>query len=212
MPDIVSGAIEKYALEHTKSPGQLFEELVKATREMTGSAGMMSGPTVGWLLNMLVFATGTKRVLEIGTFTGYSALMMASALPEDGRLVTCDVDPEATGIAKSFWARSPHGYKIELKLGPALDTLKALKGPFGLIFIDADKENYPGYYRRAVDLLDERGVIVVDNVLWGGGVLHPKTASDRVIAELADIVQADVRVENVLLTVRDGLMVVRKKG
>ncbi len=212
MPDIVSEAIEKYAQKHTKSPGPLFEELAKATREKTRSAGMMSGPTVGWLLNMLVFATGTKRVLEIGTFTGYSALMMASALPEDGKLITCDVDPEATGIAKSFWARSPHGKKIELKLGPALDTLEALKGPFGLVFIDADKENYSNYYRRAVDLLSDRGVIVIDNVLWGGGVLHPKSASDRAIAEMTDVVQADTRVENVLLTVRDGLMVVRKKG
>lgn len=209
---IIPEAIEKYALEHTKSPGLLFEELQRVTNEKTQAYGMMSGPVVGWLLSTLVSVSGAKRVLEIGTFTGYSALMMASALPEEGRLITCDVDDEATGIAKAFWARSPHGKKIELRVGPALDTLQTLRGPFDLIFIDADKENYPAYYRHAVGLLSDRGVIVVDNVLWGGEVLKPQTKSARAIVELAGIIQADRRVNNVLLTVRDGLMVITRKG
>ena len=210
MLTLVPDAIEKYAQERSSDPGPLFAELERVTREKMKSPGMMSGQTVGLFLNTLAFALGARRVLEVGTFTGYSALMMASALPEDGRLITCDIDPEATAIAKSFWARSPHGKKIELRLGPALETLKGLRGRFDLVFIDADKENYSLYYRRAVELLSERGLIVIDNVLWSGKVLDPKTDSDRAIAKLADVIQADARVQNVLLTVRDGLMLVRK--
>jgi caffeoyl-CoA O-methyltransferase len=210
MLTLVPEAIETYARDHSKSPGNLFYELEQATELKTPYPQMLSGRTVGLFLNTLVFATRAKLVLEIGTFTGYSALMMASALPAGGSLITCDVDPKATAIARSFWARSPHGKKIELRLGPALETLKTLKGPFDLVFIDADKENYSNYYRRALELLAPRGLIVVDNALWGGNVLGPKTASDRAIAELADVVQADARVMNVLLTVRDGLMLIRR--
>ncbi len=210
MPTLVPARIEKYALDHSSPQDPLLAELEQVTRKKMTSPGMMSGQSVGLLLNTLVFAVGARRVLEVGTFTGYSALMMASALPAEGKLITCDVDPESTAIAGSFWARSPHGKKIELRLGPALDTMKRLRGPFDLVFIDADKENYSAYYRRAVELLSDRGLIVIDNVLWGGNVLRPKSESDRAIAELADVVQADARVQNVLLTVRDGLMLVRK--
>ncbi len=210
MLTLVPEAIEKYASMHSTPPDSLLRELEEATHKNTRSPMMMSGQTVGLLLNTLVFATGARHVLEVGTFTGYSALMMASALPEDGRLITCDIDAETTTLARSFWARSPHGRKIELRLGPALDSMRTLRGPFDFIFIDADKENYSDYYRRAVDLLSDRGLIMIDNVLWGGAVLKPKSASDRAIVGLSDVVQADKRVQNVLLTVRDGLMLIRK--
>lgn len=212
MPEIVPEKIEKYALEHSKAPGALFDELAEATRKRMKNPGMMSGPTVGLFLNTLVYATGARRVLEVGTFTGYSALMMASALPADGKLITCDVDPEATEIAKSVWVRSPHGNKIDLRIGPALETMRGLTPGFDFVFIDADKENYTNYYQRAMELLTPRGLIVVDNVLWGGAVLSPKTESDVAIAALADAVTADARVSNVLLTVRDGLMLIRRAG
>ena len=210
MPELVRQDIEQYAQDHSTPPDALLVELEKVTRDRMKTPGMMSGQAVGLLLNSLVYALNAKRVLEVGTFTGYSALMMAAALPAGGSLITCDIDPEATTIAKSFWARSPHGKKIELKLGPALDTMKRLRGPFDFIFIDADKTNYSAYYRRGLELLSDRGLIVIDNVLWGGAVLKPKSESDRAIAELADLVQADGQVQNVLLTVRDGLMLVRR--
>jgi caffeoyl-CoA O-methyltransferase len=210
MPRLVNEKIEQYALEHTSDPGGLFKELAAEAQEKTRSPGMMSGPTVGYFLNTLVFATGALRVLEVGTFVGYSALMMASALPEDGELITCDVDPEATAIARKYWARSPHGKKITLKLAPALETMARLRPPFDLVFIDADKENYPNYYERAMELLGPRGVIVVDNVLWGGKILKPDNESGEAIAALNDRVQADERVKSVLLTVRDGLLVIRR--
>ena len=211
MPDITPEPIQQYASDHTSEPGPLFAELAAVTRERMTSHGMMSGNIVGRLLQTLIHALGARRVLEIGTFTGYSAMMMAEALPADGRIITCDVDPEATGIAKEFWARSPHGRKIDLRLGPALETLKRLEGPFDFVFIDADKEPYPEYYRRSIDLLAPMGVIAVDNVLWGGRIMNPEAESGLAIARFNDIVQNDPRVVNVLLPVRDGVMLIWRK-
>ena len=149
-------------------------------------------------------------MLEIGTFTGASALMMAAALPAEGALITCDVDPEAIALAKSFFARSPHGDKIEIREGPALETMQTLEGPFDLVFIDADKENYLAYYEAALLLLAPDGVIAVDNVLWSGRVLDPRAERDHAIVAFNDHVQRDPRVTNVILTVRDGLMLIRR--
>lgn len=208
---LVPEEIERYALRHTTNPGEPFNELAAEVQRDLPSAGMMSGPTVGYLLNSLIFALGARRVLEVGTFVGYSSLMMASALPEDGELVTCDVDPEATAIARRYWERSPHGRKIRLELGRALETMAKLEPGIDLIFIDADKENYPRYYERAMELIAPRGLIVVDNVLWGGEILDPQEESGKAIAALNDRVQADERVNNVLLTVRDGVMLIRKR-
>lgn len=211
MLTLVSEEIEQYALEHTTDPGAPFNELAKEVKRDVSSAGMMSGPTVGYLLNSLVFATGAKRVLEVGTFVGYSSLMMASALPDDGQLVTCDVDPGFTAIAQRYWAKSPHGKKIRLELGPALETMAKLEPGFDLVFIDADKGNYPHYYERAMELISDRGLIAVDNVLWGGRIINPDSEDGKAIATLNDRVQADERVNNVLLTVRDGVMLIRKR-
>jgi caffeoyl-CoA O-methyltransferase len=174
---------------------------------------MLIGPLEGGLLRTLVALTGGERVLEIGCFTGYSALWMASAMPDHGRLVTCDVSEHYTSIAKEFWARSPHGDKIELRLGPALETLSALEGPFDLVFIDADKENYVAYWDACIPLLRTGGILVADNVLWSGRVLDPRPdeTSDQGIVAFNRHMAADDRVERVMLTVRDGMLIARKK-
>ena len=210
MPRFIDETIEQYAFSHTKDPGAPFADLAAEVNANHPAAGMMSGRTVGYFLNALVFATEARRVLEVGTFVGYSALMMASALPEDGEVITCDVDPEATAIARKYWAQSEHGKKIKLELGSALGTMAKLEPPFDLVFIYADKENYPNYYERAMELIGPRGLIVVDNVLWGGNIINPDGEGGKAIAALNDRVQADERVKNVLLTVRDGLMLIRK--
>lgn len=212
MPDIVPEEIEEYARAHTTPLPPLLKELVSVTeKEMEGLSGMLSGKLEGTFLQMLVASLGAKRVLEIGMFTGFSAQMMAAALPEDGELITCDVNPRAIEIAKEYFARSPHGGKITVMEGPALETLKSLAGTFDLVFIDADKENYVNYYEAALPLLSVNGLIVVDNVLWSGRVLKPETEQDSAIVEFNRHVQADDRVTNVVLTVRDGVMLIRKR-
>jgi caffeoyl-CoA O-methyltransferase len=136
---------------------------------------------------------------------------MAEALPEDGRLITCDVNPATTEIARRYFAESAHGHKIEVKLGPARETLKALKGPFDLCFIDADKASYNDYYDRAIDLVRQGGLIVLDNMLRGGRVLSPREQDARTVAALNDRIQKDERVENVLLPIRDGVMLAYRR-
>ena len=209
--------IDEYATAHTTVPHSVFDDIAVDVQS-TGAAGMMSGRTVGYFLNTLVTITNAKRVLEVGTFVGYSALMMASALPEDGELITCDVSEEFTSIARKHWTRHPAGEKIDLRLAPATETLEALSPPFDVVFIDADKKNYLFYYEKALELLSPRGVIVVDNVLWGGRVLGPDDPEDeledsatKTIKKLNEMVQNDDRVVNVMLTIRDGMMLIRKK-
>jgi caffeoyl-CoA O-methyltransferase len=203
--------IEEYAAAHTTPLPGLLQELVATTQRETGERSVMiSGQIEGHLLQTLVFVSGARRVLEIGTFTGFSAQMMAAALPEEGRVVTCDINPETLGIARRFLARSPHGSKVEIREGPALETMATLQGPFDLIFIDADKGNYTRYYEAALPLLAPRGLICVDNVLWSGRVLDPKSDDDRAIAAFNDNVRRDPRVTVVVLTVRDGVALIRR--
>ena len=203
--------IEAYAAAHSMPESGLFAELAAATRAQTTQPQMMVGPLEGALLKNLVRMTGAKRVLEIGTFTGYSALSIAEGLPDDGTLITCDIDPKATAIARSFWERSPHGRKISLKLAPALDTIATLAGPIDLVFIDADKQNYVRYWEACVPKVRSGGVLLADNVLWSGAVLDPKTDDDRALAAFNQHVQKDARVDVVMLTVRDGVTVAVKK-
>jgi caffeoyl-CoA O-methyltransferase len=208
---LVPAEIEAYAAAHTTPMPPLLDELAAATQERFGLlAGMLSGQTVGTLLQMLIFAANAKRVLEIGMFTGLSAQMMAAALPDDGRVITCDVNPKAIATAKEFFARGPHAHKIEVREGPALDTMKLLAPGFDLVFIDADKGNYINYYEAALPLIAPRGIIAVDNVLWSGRVLDPQNDDDRAMVAFNDHVAADPRVAQVMLTVRDGVMLIRR--
>ncbi len=172
---------------------------------------MQVGHLEGSFLYLLAKLARAKRILEIGTFTGYSALAMAEALPPGGRLITCDIDSVATGIARRFWKKSPHGKKIELRLGPALATLPRIKGPFDLVFIDADKENYQRYWNLCVPKVRRGGLLVADNVLWSGRVLRPTDRITRAIAAFSRFVDSDRRVESVMLPVRDGITLALKK-
>jgi len=212
MIPVVPEAIEDYCHQHTTPVDPLLEELAAYTRAHCRSPQMLTGPVEGTLLRMLVQTGGARRVLEIGTYTGYSALSMAAGLPDDGELVTCDIDPETHAIARSFWARSPHGHKITPKLGPALDTLAGLPTTtvFDFVFIDADKENYLNYYEAVLPRLRPGGLIAADNTLWSGRVLDPKDKSDHAIVGFNARVAHDPRVEHVLLSVRDGVLLIRR--
>lgn len=174
---------------------------------------MLVGPLEGAFLKMMTQLVGAKRVLEIGMFTGYSALCFAEALPEDGQVITCEVDEQSAAVARRYFSQAPCGRKIEIRMGPALETMRVLTGPFDVIFIDADKTNYVNYYRRALDLIAPRGVILIDNVLWDGEVLKQPPQDERTAAiqELNRTVSGDPRVTAVLVTIRDGVLVVRPK-
>lgn len=210
MLDVRPIGIEDYAERCTKPLSALHDKLWVETYSKTHSAGMMVGLVEAQFLKMLAVLTGARRILEIGMFTGYSTLAFAEALPKDGRVVSCDVSPQTTEIAKRYFAESPHGHKIEIKLGPALDSLKLIYGIFDLAFIDADKDNYGAYYDRCMELVRPKGLIVLDNMLRGGRVLDPADAGTKVIDALNRRIRDDARVENVLLPVRDGIMLVRK--
>ena len=213
MSFIVDADVERYAEEHTTPDGELFERLAEETRAKTSAPQMMVGRIEGRFLAALVRLVDARRVLELGTFTGYSSISMASALPPDGRVITCDVDPEATEIARRYMDESGHGDKIEIRLGPALETLETLEGPFDLVFIDADKPNYRNYYEAALPLLAERGLLVADNVLWSGRVVEEDgDESTRAIKAFNEHVRADPRVVSVMLTVRDGMTLVQKRS
>jgi len=213
MIPILPEAIENYCTAHSTAPDPLLSEIERYTRAHCAMPQMLTGAHEGRLLTMLVQLSGTRRVLEIGTFTGYSALAMAAGLPAEGAIVTCEIDPEHARIARSFFDRSPHAARIEIRLGPALATLASLppEEPFDLAFLDADKENYPNYYDPILERLRPGGLLVADNVLWSGRVLDPKAASDRALVAFNEAVQRDPRVENILVPVRDGVMLARKR-
>lgn len=203
--------IEEYAQAKSGPIDPLLAELSKETHAKMAIPQMLTGPLEGRLLKLMVEITQARHVLEIGTFTGYSALWMASGLPENGSLTTLEIDPRAIEIASKYLARSPHGRKIKIVEGAALNSLAKLDGPFDLAFIDADKPNYPNYYQKVLPKLKSGGVLLIDNVLWSGAVLRPKTDEDLAIARLNDLVSGDSKVEAVMLTVRDGLFLVRKR-
>ena len=208
---LVPDAIEAYAAQHSEPVAPLFEALREETYASMRSPQMQVGPVEGNLLRLLVRLSGAKHALEIGMFTGYSGLMIAAGLPEDGTLITCDIDPKAEAIARRAFAQSPVGRKIEIRMGPALQTLKTLKGPLDFVFIDADKENYLAYYEACLPLLRPGGLLVADNTLWSGKVLAPESPADRAIVAINQRVAKDGRVDKVLLTVRDGMTLVIKR-
>ena len=213
METIIPKAFDDYCAAHTTPPVPLLAELETWTHAQVKHPQMLTGHLEGALLAWLVRLTGTRHILEIGTYTGYSALAMAAALPADGELVTCDNDPKHAGIAQSYFDRSSHGRKIKLILGPALETIASLPAHivFDLVFLDADKENYSNYYEAILPRLQPNGLLVIDNVLWSGKVLAPRKKTDKAIAALNERVRADVRVECLMLPVRDGMLLVRKK-
>jgi caffeoyl-CoA O-methyltransferase len=208
---IVSDEIEAYAEAHTTPPDPLLAALAEETRATMTAPQMLTGTIEGRFLELLVFASGARRVLEIGTFTGYSALSMASALPADGTIDTCEVEPRHVEVARRYFAESPYGDRITIHLGPALETIAAIEGDFDLVFIDADKPNYDAYYEAVLPRLSRRGAIAIDNTLWSGKVLEPEDESARAIAALNDKLAADERVVCVQLTVRDGVTLVRRR-
>ncbi|MBX7256224.1 MAG: class I SAM-dependent methyltransferase [Candidatus Hydrogenedentes bacterium] len=208
---IVPEDIEAYAASHTSELDPVLGALETETRESMKYPHMLVGKVEGRFLQLLVRLTGARRILEIGTFTGYSALCMAEALPDDGSIVTCDIDEAATSLARQYWAKSPHGRKIDLRLAPALDTLASLDGPFDMVFIDADKENYTNYWEAALPKVRQGGLLVVDNVLWGGRVLNPVRPVDIAVDAFNKLAAEDPRVDSVLLTVRDGVTLARKR-
>lgn len=203
--DFIDEKIEQYAFDHTSEEGELLKRLEEETYEKLEIPQMTTGRLEARLLKLLARLAGARRILEIGTFGGYSALSMAEALPEDGTLVTCEMDPVAIAFARKYFSESPHGKKITLMEGPALESIKKLSGSFDMAFIDADKVNYSNYYDAIFPLIREGGLIAVDNVLWSGRVLDPQDDSDRAIHQFNEQIIRDQRVESVLLTVRDGL-------
>jgi len=211
MLNLIPKEIEKYASAHTIKESNVLSELVKETTDKTTLPEMQVGHLEGAFLRLLIRISNAKKVLEIGTFTGYSALAMAEGLPEDGELITLDKDLEATEIAKEFWQKSSHGKKIKLILGDAIESLKKLSGSFDLVFIDAAKSDYVNYWNLCMPLVKKGGLFVVDNVLWSGRVLNPKEESDIAIDEFNKYIAEDKRVEAVILTVRDGMLLAWKK-
>lgn len=213
MNPLVAAEIETYSAAHSIPESAVCRALREETHRTMEHPQMLVGPLEGAFLKVMTRLIGAKRILEIGMFTGYSALCFAEALPPDGTVVTCEIDEGPAELARRYFARSPDGGKISVRMGPAIDTMRDLTGSFDLIFIDADKPSYVQYYRRALDLIAPGGVILVDNVLWNGDVLKQPAPDEKTAAiqELNRMVAADPRVSAVLLPVRDGVFVIRPK-
>jgi caffeoyl-CoA O-methyltransferase len=212
MSFIVPEEIERYAEEHTTPPSELLLRLAQETRETLERPQMLTGTLEGRFLEFLVFATKAKRVLEIGTYSGYSAVSMAAALPPGGHIDTCEIDEKHASVARRYIDEAGYADRITVHLGPALDTIASIAGEFDLVFIDADKVSYRGYYEALLPRLAEAGLMAIDNTLWSGRVLEPDDdPSTLALIELNDHIAADERVVAVVLTVRDGVTLVRKR-
>ena len=207
----IDEAIERYAEEHSTPAPALFERLAAETRATQNAPQMMVGQLEAAFLSFVVGLREPRLVLEIGTFTGWSSIAMASALPTGGRIVTCDVNEETSAIARRYAEEAGVADRIEYRLGPAIETVATLDGPFDLVFIDADKEGYVDYYEAVLPKLAEHGVILADNTLANGDVLDPNGPMSVAIARFNEHVRADARVECVLLTVRDGVTLIRRR-
>jgi caffeoyl-CoA O-methyltransferase len=209
--NLISKEIEQYCLDQSQPDTGLLKALVNKTLKEEEIPQMLSGPLVGGLLQLLIKITGAKNILEIGMFTGYSTLKMAEALPEDGEIHTCELMEKHVKTAESWFNKSNDGYKITIHHGRAIDQLNSFKiGSFDLIFIDADKINYPEYYRRSTTLLKVGGIAVLDNMLWDGEVLNPKDRNAKALRETAELIKNNHRLESLLLPVRDGILIYRK--
>jgi caffeoyl-CoA O-methyltransferase len=212
MTDLLPADIESYAEAHTTPEPEYLRALADETRATLSSPGMMVGPVEGRVLQTFVYLAAARRVLEIGTFSGYSALSMAAGLPDGGQIVTCEVDPRHAEVARRHIAASPFADRIDVRLGPALDTIEGLQGDFDLVFIDADKQGYIDYFEAVLPKLAPRGVIIADNTMWGGAVADDSVTDERTMAVRAfnDHVAKDRRVVCVQMTVRDGMTLIRR--
>jgi caffeoyl-CoA O-methyltransferase len=206
MAEILEPGLDEYVERLTTPHEALLAELSEETARELGSEQMLTGPVAGRFLELLIWFGRPQRVLEIGTFSGHSALAMAAALPDGGRIDTCELDPERAAVAQRYFDRSPHGSRITLHIGPALDSIAALEGEFDFVFIDADKDGYVDYYEAVVPRLAERGLIAADNTLWSGRVLD----GEGPIVRFNDHVAADPRTVQVVLSVRDGMTLIRR--
>jgi predicted O-methyltransferase YrrM len=204
--DLVHPDIERYAEEHTTPHPELLEELAQETRETLRIPQMLTGAVEGRFLQFLVAALGARRVLELGTYSGYSALSMAGGLPDGGRIDTCEIDEQHAAVARRYIERAGLADRITVHVGPALETATRLDGPWDFVFIDADKEGYVDYYEAVLPKLAENGMIAADNTLRGGRVLD---GDDEVVA-FNERVRNDPRIVSVLLTVRDGVTLIRR--
>ena len=207
MLKLISAEINQYCEENSQGDSELLRELTAYTYETEDIPQMVSGVQVGNVLQGFIKSINAKNIIEVGMFTGYSALKMAEVLPEDGEVHTCELMTKHVKTARSFFDRSPHGHKIHIHEGRASESLEQLKsGHFDFAFIDADKGGYQDYYLKCLSLLRSGGIIVLDNMLWGGEVLDPKTQEAETLNELNSIISNDKRNINMLIPIRDGLM------
>ena len=210
MLTVIPNEIAAYCTEHSSPASAHAKNIEHATHTGVKMAQQLSGAWEGALLKLLVGAIDARRILEIGLFTGYSALTMAEALPPDGTVISCELDRDTAQTAQQLIHASAHAHKIDIRVGPALETIRTLSGPFDIIFLDADKENYCAYFDAVLPLLRTNGLIIADNVLWSGKVLNPKDNSDHALVAFNATVRHDSRVECAMLPLRDGVSLIRK--
>jgi caffeoyl-CoA O-methyltransferase len=210
---IVPDEIDAYAEGHTTPPPELLAELAEETKATLRSPQMLTGTIEGRFLEFLVYALRARRVLELGTYSGYSSLSMAAGLPEGGHIDTCEYEERHAEVARRYISQSPYADRITIHLGPALKTIERLEGEFDFVFIDADKENYVNYYEALLPRLADGGLMALDNTLWSGRVLDESDDSEstRAIKAINERIASDERVTSVMLTVRDGVTLVRRR-
>ena len=211
MTDIVTPELEQYCHEMTGQESAALQALAQATRDRTRYPDNMSGRLVGQTLKMLAALSNARRVLEIGMFTGYAALSIAEALPEDGEIMCCESNPRAIAIAEEFFAQAGLSHKLNVLFGMALETIPAIEGELDMVFIDADKKKYQDYLEMTLPMVRQGGLIIIDDALWKGKVLTPQDERAQAIADLNQHICQRSDVENVLLPVRHGLNIIRKR-
>jgi caffeoyl-CoA O-methyltransferase len=211
---VVPESIDAYAEAHTTPPTGLLAELAAETKATLANPQMLTGPVEGRFLELLAFGTGARRVLEIGTYSGYSALSMAAGLADGGHIDTCELEEKHADVAQRYFDRSPYGERITIHRGPAIESLERLDGPYDLVFVDADKTGYDAYYEAVLPKLAPNGLIAFDNMLQNGRVVDDPEANEatQAIVTLNEKLRDDARVVCVLLTGRYGVTLVCKVG
>ena len=209
--NFIDEAIDQYCVEHSEPEHPIFKKLHERTYAEMELPQMLAGNLVGNFIQLMIRLSSAQRMVEVGTFTGYSSLKMAQALPDDGEVITLEYETKHADFAQGFFDESPWGHKITLKRGAALEHLPHVLGPIDLAFIDADKVNYIAYYEALFKILRPGGMIILDNALWSGSVLQPEEESAHALAQMNDHVHQDTRVHHMLLPLRDGLMLAIKK-